>query len=160
MPNKKSMISRTVEPASNGPSLSDGRARGWLCPVLVIALSLLVGCSAGVKKDDTSLDKRAVERWNYLISHKAEKAYDFLTPGYRATKTRESYAAEMNNRPIRWSSVTFNKKECEEDRCSVYLAVNYSVILNAMMGKPIQALAPLKETWVKTRGKWYYLPPG
>jgi len=48
------------------------------------------------------LEKRALERWNLLIAHKAEQAYDYLTPGTRATRQRDTYAQEMNNRPVHW----------------------------------------------------------
>ena len=62
---------------------------------------VLVGCAGLVKKDEDAsvIKEKAVQRWDYLIAHQAEKAYDFLSPGYRTTITRENYAAGMNNRP-------------------------------------------------------------
>src|SRR5512141_2345330 len=65
--------------------------------------------SASVKTpgDDSALEKRAVERWNLLIAHKADKAYDFLSPGTRTTESREKYTADMNNRPVHWQSVAY-----------------------------------------------------
>ena len=64
---------------------------------------LLGGCNFGDKDSVAQVDTRAVERWNYLIAHQAEKAYDYLSPGTRETQTRESYAAAMNNRPVKWT---------------------------------------------------------
>jgi len=120
---------------------------------------LLGGCN--FNKDTTAdIDKRAEERWNLLITHKAEKAYDYLTPGKRATQTRESYAAAMNNRPVRWSSAKFKSKECDADRCKVLLDVSYSVVMpgTGSLGKPIEATSTQSETWVHVEGDWYFLP--
>ncbi len=59
---------------------------------LVALAVLLGGCGLG-NNDSAVVDKRALERWNYLIAHQAEKAYDYLSPGTRETQTRESYAS-------------------------------------------------------------------
>ncbi|MGA9342083.1 MAG: hypothetical protein WBV61_07085 [Rhodanobacteraceae bacterium] len=127
--------------------------------LLVMTLALLAGCAAGVKKDSTAdVETRALARWNDLIAHHAEKAFDYLTPGYRATTTREAYAKAMNTRPIHWTKVGFNKKKCEGDRCLVYLVVSYSANINAGLGGPISSVTPLQETWIRVKGDWYYLP--
>jgi len=80
------------------------------------AALLLSGCmsgggtkpqgSEGKAEADSVLKTRAVERWDLLIARKADKAWDYLTPGYRETKPRQAYAEEMNGRGIRWSKVT------------------------------------------------------
>src|SRR5690349_24058732 len=106
------------------------------------ALALLLGgCNLGNKDNAAEVDKRAIERWNYLIAHQAEKAYDYLSPGTRETQTRESYAAAMNTRPIKWTAVKFNRKECDADRCKVYIDVTYSLAMPGAgaIGKPIES---------------------
>jgi len=120
-----------------------------------VALVLLVG---GCNRDSTAeVDKRAIERWNYLIAHQAEKAYDYLSPGTRETQTRESYAASMNNRPVKWSAVKFNRKECDADRCKVYIDVTYSVAMPSV-GKPVETTSTQSETWVHVNDGWFFLP--
>ncbi len=120
-----------------------------------VALALLLG---GCNRDSTAeVDKRAVERWNYLIAHQAEKAYDYLTPGTRETQTRESYARSMNNRPVAWTAAKFNRKECDADRCKVYIDVTYSVVMPSV-GKPVQTTSTQSETWVHVNDGWYFLP--
>ncbi|MEO8459131.1 MAG: hypothetical protein ABI451_01265 [Dokdonella sp.] len=125
-----------------------------------IVFLLLGACSTtGTHKDATAtIEQRAVERWNLLIAHQAEKAYDYLSPGVRATQSRETYAALMNHRPIQWKTVKFVNKQCESDRCDVRLIVDYSVTLNRAMGQPVSSFAPLKETWVHVKGEWFFLP--
>ena len=122
---------------------------------LVVTLG---GCHFGSSVDN--VDKRAVERWNYLIAHQAEKAYDYLSPGTRETQTRENYAAAMNNRPVRWTAAKFNRKECDADRCKVYVDVSYSVVMPGAgsVGKPVESSSTQSETWVHVKEGWYFLP--
>ena len=125
---------------------------------ILLALLALAGCMTAVKNEDSSvIGKRAVERWDFLIAHQAEKAYDFLTPGYRTTKTREAYAQEMNNRGIRWSKVGFGSQQCEVDICHVHLTVDYRVNLGGPAGNT-KAMGFVAETWIKAAGRWYFLP--
>src|ERR1700759_2439992 len=91
-----------------------------------LALAVLAGCATttsvkqqNVAKGGATLQDRAVERWNFLIAHQAEKAYDYLTPGYRGTKSRDDYAKEMNGRGLHWLAVKYNSEECDGDTCKV-----------------------------------------
>lgn len=125
----------------------------------LLGLALLGGCAAGAKKNSVdSIDQRAVERWNFLIAHKAEKAYDYLSPGYRATKPRQEYADEMNNRPVHWKTAKFQSKECDEDVCHVRIYLTYAAMVHAAIGKEVDAMTLLDETWVRNEQGWHYLP--
>jgi len=94
----------------------------------LLALLALAGCMTAVKNQDSSvIQARAFERWNFLIEHHAEKAWDYLSPGFRETKPREAYATEMNARGVNWTKVSFNSQKCDADVCKVHLAVDYTV---------------------------------
>ncbi len=124
----------------------------------LLAFFALAGCMPAVKDQDSSVIRtRAVERWDFLIARQAEKAYDYLTPGFRATKPRGQYADEMNGRGIRWTKAQFSSQQCDGDVCHVRLNVDYNVTLGGPTGKT-QAIGMVVETWVKTDGQWYYLP--
>jgi hypothetical protein len=122
---------------------------------LAALLLVLAGCTDKANLDN--VDRRSVERWNYLIAHQAEKAYDDLTPGFRATQSRDAYASAMNTRPVQWKSVKFNGKKCDADRCKVQLDVTYSINLPGL-GKPTEATSSQNETWILVKGEWYFLP--
>jgi hypothetical protein len=124
--------------------------------IVAIALVTLVAALGGCKPGGNDVDQRAVERWNFLIAHQAEKAYDYLSPGTRDTQTRESYAATMNNRPVKWKSVKFNHKECDADRCKVYIDVSYSVNMPGTANT--QTSSTQSEIWVRVDNQWYFLP--
>lgn len=138
-------------------------------PVLVLGL-LLGGCASESTRPDESapgtdqsrkiseVEKRALARWGYLIKGQAEKAYDYLSPGYRATKSRESYANEMNNRPIHWTKVYPYREICDKpDVCLLDLQIDADATMPGV-GRKVPAMGFVTETWIKTRGKWYYLP--
>jgi hypothetical protein len=128
--------------------------------VATLSLGLLAGCgtTTPIKPPSSeTLQQRAVNRWNFLIEHKAEKAYDYLTPGVRATKPREEYAKEMNARGVKWLDVTFNSEECKEETCTVRLLVNIEIDMTGAAGH-VKAMSPVVETWIKEDGNWYYLP--
>src|SRR5512135_892816 len=132
-----------------------------LCALLAPLALAACGGGSSVKapSDDSVLEKRSVERWNLLIAHKAEKAYDYLTPGSRMTETREKYAADMNNRPVHWQSVTYIDRKCDDpDACTVQLQASFSVNMSARMGHDIQSVTLLWERWIRVNGQWYYLP--
>lgn len=124
---------------------------------LLLAVSVLALSACADKTNPDNVDRRAVERWNDLIAHQAEKAYDFLTPGFRATQTREAYANAMNNRPLQWKTAKFNRKECDADRCKVHIDVTYAITLPGT-SKPTQTTTTLEETWLLVKGNWYLLP--
>ena len=123
---------------------------------LSLGLLLVGGCVD--KSNPDMVDKRSVERWNLLVSHEAEKAYDYLTPGYRATQTRENYAASMNNRPVQWTGATFKDKTCDGDRCKVEVNVRYSVAMPGSSGRKTESESLQTETWIRLNREWYFLP--
>ena len=131
------------------------------------AALLLSGCmsgggtrpegAGGKAESDSVLKTRAVERWDLLIARNADKAWDYLTPGYRETKPRQAYAEEMNGRGIRWSKVTYASQECDADTCKVRLLVDYNLNLGGPAGT-VKSASPVVETWIKVKGRWYFLP--
>ncbi len=121
-----------------------------------IVLLALAGCVDKANPDN--VDTRSVERWNFLIAHQAEKAYDYLSPGFRSTRSRETYAAAMNSRPVQWKAVKFNSKECDAERCKVRVDVTYSLALPGLAGKSAETTSTQSETWILMDGEWYILP--
>ena len=133
-----------------------------LCTLFLPLALAACGGGGSVKAppaNDSVLEKRSVERWNLLIAHKAEKAYDYLSPGTRSTETREKYASDMNNRPVHWQSVTYVDRKCDDpDACTLQLQASFSVNMSARMGQDVQSATLVWERWIRVGGQWYYLP--
>ena len=137
----------------------------------LMATSILVaGCASQSSKTDSAsgpangeasakvVSKRSIERWEFLIAHKAEKAYDYLSPGFRATKKREEYAKEMNNRPVQWEKVLPYSQVCDKpDVCVVNIQVDAKVKMPGV-GQMVSTVGFVTETWIRSHGKWYLLP--
>lgn len=123
--------------------------------IAAVLLGGLAGCADKANPDN--IDRRAVERWNFLVARQAEKAYDYLTPGYRQTQTREAYAAAMNNRPVRWQAAKFKQKKCESERCKVDVDVTFSATVPGSQSAT-PATSTQSETWILSNGEWFYLP--
>ena len=123
---------------------------------LVAMLFAVAGCVD--KSNPDRVEQRAIERWNFLIEHKAESAYDYLSPGFRQTQSREAYAASMNNRPLQWKSVKFDKKDCDKDRCLARIALTYVVTMPGLTARPTESTSTQAETWIFVDGDWYFLP--
>lgn len=126
---------------------------------LALGAAALAGCGMVKKDEDASvIQQKAVQRWDYLIAHKAEKAYDFLAPGYRATMSREAYASGMNNRPVSWESAKFVDQKCDAESCTVRVQLKYKVMVNLHGMHKINVNSPITERWIKESGRWYFLP--
>jgi len=105
------------------------------------------------------VEQRALQRWDLLINHQAEKAYDYLSPGFRATKKREDYATEMNNRPVKWSKVLPYRQNCAKpDVCILDLQIDANIKMPGV--GEVSSLGFVKETWIKSQGKWFFVPEG
>ena len=129
----------------------------YLASSCTLIAAALAACTP-VKKDDAAIvEQRAVERWNLLIAHQAEKAYDYLTPGYRLTMPRDKYAARMNDTALRWTGAHFGSRKCDADTCTVTMMIDVQVIMPGV-GKPQPTTMPVEERWIRSDKVWYFLP--
>ncbi len=129
-----------------------------LIPALLAAL-LLAACAGSPKQPEQTLEERAVARWQHLIDRSPAQAYDYLSPGFKATTTREGYAADIARKPVSWTSVRHIRTTCEtEDTCLVVLIVSISVQSNVMSVGRIEGSTNIREDWIRSDGQWYLVP--
>lgn len=143
--------------------------------LLPIALLLLAACAGTATKSgsgggqDDVLMERALERWNLLISGKTSEAWEFLSPGYRATHPRDIYAREMNQRPVRWSRVEPFVPTAESDikavtcddaglSCEVRTQVHFKIRSHLTSVGLVESSSVVTENWIKLKGQWYVVP--
>jgi hypothetical protein len=141
---------------------------------LFAAVVLLAGCAAGGggrpagtaapaasgRSPEKILEQRAVARWQLMIAGKAGEAYDYLSPGFRALKTREQYHADMQNRPVRWKGVRFGSVDCppEGEYCDVTVEIDYEIDSPLPGVGTLKSTGPVTERWIASDGVWYLLP--
>lgn len=127
---------------------------------LGIAAVLASGCATtSSRKSAPAVEDRAVKRWELLIEHKADEAYEYLTAGYRSTHPKDAYVAAKTHTALTWKSAKYVDKECEsEDLCTVRILLSYSMRMHAGVPKPIEASSYESEKWIKVDNQWFHLP--
>ncbi|MBT8048782.1 MAG: hypothetical protein HKN57_05175 [Xanthomonadales bacterium] len=126
---------------------------------LLALLSLVLGGCAGTSPAGDSLLERAQLRWDSILSRDLDTAYSLYSPGYRSKHSRVDFEIELRTKRVKWTSAEYIDRECSENRCLVNFNVGFTV------QRPVPGLDEFKssnliqDTWVKTRGEWWYVPP-
>src|SRR5215467_12809028 len=121
----------------------------FLRSCVLVAAAALAACGQVKKDEGAVVEARALERWNLLIAHQAEKAYDYLTPGYRQTITREKYATLRNDTAVRWKAARVVSHKCDDaDSCTVTVIVDTLVPMPGV-SQAHPASLPSEEHWLK-----------
>lgn len=124
---------------------------------LVCVCMALSACAANVVKTD-SIEYRAQERWDKILSGDLQGAYEFLSPGYRSSVSSLSYQRSLLIKAIRWTDANYKSSECDESTCKVTLEVDFA-ISGALPGvKSYEGKKDIVESWVRIDGVWYYVP--
>ena len=118
----------------------------------------MVLLSACVDKEKGKLENRVLDFWKYKIEKRFDKAYDFLSPGWRTTESVESYALRVGKSKIKWISAKVDKKSCKQkDYCIVTVLITYS-FKPKHAKKEMVVESPIKENWLLKNNTWYQLP--
>ncbi|MCX7557049.1 hypothetical protein OS187_09490 [Xanthomonadaceae bacterium JHOS43] len=101
----------------------------------------------------------ALARWNAIIDRDLNAAYEYLTPGTRATTPFDAYRQRFLGVMIRWTKARIEKVECNDpDVCTARLYITYKVRPAQSGTGEIEGYSPVEEQWIRTGGQWYYLP--
>ena len=110
----------------------------------------LAGCAALDPRPSHEIVKaRAQARWDALVKSDFKTAYGFLSPGSRSVVSAEGWAGAL--RAGFWKSAVVEKAVCEApETCEVHTTIEYEHRLGRVK-------APLRETWIKESGHWWYV---
>lgn len=129
--------------------------RGFFAGLLVL---ILAGCAGlQLKSDDQVVIDRAEKRMAALQAGDFKKAYSYMTPGYKATKSLERFQSEFaGGANITWFEVL--NPECESERCVVTVTRKYKMQISARgeMGKAREFENNTQQVWIKVDGQWWY----
>lgn len=129
-------------------------------PVLgavLAASTLLAGCATapGVgtsAKAEDIVQQRANQRWKHLLADEYGKAYDYLTPAFRAVNSQDSYRGRFGT-GAKWVGAEVQSVSCPaEDRCEAVIKLQTLVVARGFSG-PITTTP--SETWLKEDGQWW-----
>jgi hypothetical protein len=125
--------------------------------VLCCNLLLLSACATSMKSGG-NIEKRAMGRWDALLSADVETAYEYLSPGYRSSVSLTQYHRSLLLSKVNWTGAKYIESDCEETVCSVKISLDFTVY-GALPGvSSIESKQTIKESWVLVKGSWYLVP--
>ena len=112
------------------------------------------------KATGSQVEQRALARWELLIAGKTADAYNYLSPGYRELKSQEVYAADMLNRPVKWTKAELVGSECPKgaEYCDVTVNIYYELQSTLPGVGELKSYSPVSERWISSQGSWYFVP--
>jgi len=117
------------------------------------------GASAVKVAPEDAVKQRALKRWDLLIERRFAEAYALLSEGYREVRPLEEYVKTMQNRPVQWTRVNFQKATCEMEVCVVEILVNAQFQMPVMRVGTTDVLSVVSESWIQSKdGQWYLVP--
>jgi phospholipase C len=116
----------------------------------VVFPALLAACATPVtpRAPEAVVKDRSQTRWNALVQGDVKTAYEFFSPGSRATMSLADFASGI--KVGFWKAVSVDKVECGSDSCDVSTTIEYE-----FRGSRIKT--PSRETWVRDGADWWFL---
>lgn len=128
-------------------------------------IALLLGACASVSpgkgKDTRPAAERAADRAGFFVAGQFDKAWEFTTPGYRATVPQKNYVEKSEVWPIKWLDASVVDSDCVADAmtCEVAIYVEFQTQIPMPHVGRLTMNHKLTETWLKIDDVWYFLPP-
>lgn len=128
---------------------------------LLLAVAIVFSaCSMSTQKTDSEIvESRSILRLDALKELDFEKAYTYMSPGYRSVKDLKRFNIEYAG-VVNMLSFNINSVECIIDTCSVLVESNYKIIIPSRgfsIKNPLIIDRVNKETWIRTDGKWWFV---
>lgn len=131
----------------------------WRLSGLLLAGALLGGCaSMQPQTPEEQVMSRSQERWDALVTKDAKKAYDLMTPSFRALISQEDFQRRMPSAG-RWTGASVHSAKCEAERCQVKVRISASVAANLpgmRRGQTTGVTSYFDEPWVREDGQWWF----
>ncbi|QIL81859.1 hypothetical protein G7047_19490 [Diaphorobacter sp. HDW4A] len=145
--------------AGHAPNRSLKGGRGALVSKLAglgVAVALLAGCaSMGGANPEAAVKARANARWAALIKGDQNAAYQYNTPGFRATVPPEKFV-ERRGKDVRVLEGEAVKVTCSTaDKCDVQIRLAATAAAMFRQNFPKQVVTYIDETWLLEGGQWW-----
>ncbi len=113
-------------------------------------VAFMAACATVDSRSSEELIKeRAQARWNALVQGDVKAAYEYFSPGSRATFTLADFAGGI--KIGFWKAVTVEKVQCGgADSCDVISNIEYEY-------RGTRVKTPHRETWVREDSNWWLL---
>ena len=117
---------------------------------LAVTVVAAAGCATvGGKPPEAVVRERAQARWDDMVKGDFKAAYGYLSPGSRAVESEATYEGSLKKGF--WKSARVDSVTCRSaEACDVTATIEYDY-----MGH--QTKTPLKESWIRDEGEWWYV---
>ncbi|WP_376697025.1 hypothetical protein [Wenzhouxiangella sp. EGI_FJ10305] len=124
--------------------------------VVVSALGAIAACSGPDLPDHERVSDRAQARWDALVDKDGKTAWNYYTPGFRDTYPQPDFDYDIRRRPVRWLDAEVRGADCQEDRCTVRVWVEYDAPSAPQGQRSVKLSKVVSEEWLKLDGQWWY----
>jgi len=128
----------------------------WL---LLVTSGFLVACEPmgqAEQSPDDLVKARAEARWEAMVAGDYDKAYDFLSAGFRSRVSPERFRGRFEGR-TEWTGTDIQGVECEEEICVAAVVARFR-FLGAESFPAYDGETAEKENWLLTDGEWWHVP--
>lgn len=127
--------------------------------IYLLVLVMFLALPACKKSED--LETSVNNRWQAVIENDLEKAYQYVSPGYKEIESLESYKVRIATAKIHmnWKAGSFKSSNCETELvCKVQVSVEYTYTFPRRSMGSSDVNTTLTENWIKVDGDWYLVP--
>jgi hypothetical protein len=133
---------------------------GWFFRVLAAGLVAgLAGCATPAgpaavaeKGREAIVQERSQGRWDALLNNRLAEAYKFYSPASRVVMSYEDFVRSI--RVGFWKRAEVERVECQaEETCEAVVTIEYQY-----RGSTVRT--PIRETWIRMDGSWWYVQKG
>jgi hypothetical protein len=125
---------------------------------VTVCMSVLLQSCVSMGTTEETIEKRATARWAAILGDELEEAYGFLTPGYRSSVSSKQYQRALLLQKVQWTDARYIESACVETSCKLKISLDYT-IYGAVPGvSSFDGTQQIEESWVKVKGKWYFVP--
>jgi hypothetical protein len=134
-------------------------ARSKVIRLLLIPVSavFLISCATPMARQP-DIGVLAQERWDTLLSGDLNAAYQYLSPGYRSSVSSIAYQRQVLTQKVQWTGAEYIGSDCLESSCKVQISLDFSLISVLPGVRRFDGNHTIEENWVKTEGKWWFVP--
>lgn len=108
-----------------------------------------VNAESPLEAKQAAVTERAKARWQAVIAGEPDVAYEFLSPGSRASTSLPSYKSRA--RLVGFQSADIESAACEPEVCKVKVRV----VFDHRLMKGLSSV--VEETWVLEKGQYWYV---
>jgi len=136
--------------------------RYLLMALLIVVMGLSAGCASGPKWDDAQrsiLEQRVRDRFDALVARDYGKAWEYMTPSYRAIFSKQLYAKKFSYAlQLELTGVKVVNYDGDAAVASVVVRVMSKPTLQTSTASRLIGATPrsLGEKWVFSQDQWWF----